>query len=204
MEPNTSTGQIGNRGSSKTNLVLKVLIQAVVLLPILATLFFIPVGHFDWVMGWVLLGVYLVSLFVSSLLVILRDPSLARERSGVPESAEVRDKRLINLYNVLIYLVMLPLAGFDERFKWSSRVHLAVVSGGPYQYVRHPGYVGMIAMFLGAPLALGSLRAVIPAVCAAAVVVVRTVLEERALIERLDGYPDYAQQVRRRFLPGIW
>jgi protein-S-isoprenylcysteine O-methyltransferase Ste14 len=31
-----------------------------------------------------------------------------------------------------------------------------VVSGGPYQFVRHPGYVGSILTDLGAPILLGS------------------------------------------------
>jgi protein-S-isoprenylcysteine O-methyltransferase Ste14 len=239
----TPTDQVGNMRSGRRNLVLKVLIQAVVLLPVLSALLFIPAGHLDWIMGWVSVGVYLASLLISSLLLIMRDPSLAGERREVPESAEAWDKRLINLYNVLIYLVMLPLAGLDERFKWSPRVDLSVqllglaivvagcglfvwammsnrffsavvriqeerghtvVSDGPYRYVRHPGYVGMMSMFLGAPLMLGSLWAGIPAVCAAAVVLVRTVLEDRALMERLEGYQDYARQVRYRLLPRIW
>lgn len=243
MTTNTPSERIGFRGSGKIHLFVKALIQVVVLIPLLAALLFIPAGRLDWVMGWVLIGVYLASLFFSSLLVIVLDPGLARERSEIPQSAEVWDKRLINLYNVLIYLVMLPLAGLDERLMWSPRFHLSIqlvglvvivlgcglfiwammsnhffsavariqsdrghvtVSGGPYQYVRHPGYVGMILMFLGAPLCLGSLLAVIPASIAVVVVVVRTILEDRTLIERLDGYQDYAQRVRYRILPGIW
>jgi protein-S-isoprenylcysteine O-methyltransferase Ste14 len=243
MDRNTSTQPAGNRGPGNTNLVLRVLLQAVVLLPILAALLFIPAGHVDWVMGWVLLGVYMASLVISTLLVVWRDPSLARERSAVPKGAEAWDKRLINLYNVLTYLVMLPLAGFDEHFRWSPRmppwVQLAglvavvlgeglfvwamlsnryfsavvriqeerghkAISGGPYRYVRHPGYMGMMAIFLGAPWMLGSWWAVIPAICAAGVVVVRTRLEDRELMEQLDGYQDYARQVRHRLLPGVW
>jgi protein-S-isoprenylcysteine O-methyltransferase Ste14 len=32
----------------------------------------------------------------------------------------------------------------------------------------------------------------------------RTVLEDRTLYEQLDGYKAYAQRVRYRILPGIW
>jgi protein-S-isoprenylcysteine O-methyltransferase Ste14 len=80
----------------------------------------------------------------------------------------------------------------------------AVVSDGPYRYVRHPGYAGTTAFELATPLMLGSLWALIPGVLAAVLTIVRTALEDRTLQEELDGYRDYAQQVRYRLLPGIW
>jgi hypothetical protein len=65
METDTSIEETGSRGPGKASLILKVLIQVIVLLPILAALLFIPAGHIDWVMGWVLLGLYLASLIVT-------------------------------------------------------------------------------------------------------------------------------------------
>ena len=80
----------------------------------------------------------------------------------------------------------------------------AVATGGPYRYVRHPGYVGMMLSLLGTPLLLGSLWALVPAGLATCLYVVRTALEDRTLQEELEGYKDYAGQVRRRLLPGVW
>jgi len=34
--------------------------------------------------------------------------------------------------------------------------------------------------------------------------VVRTALEDRTLLEELDGYREYAERVRYRLIPGIW
>jgi protein-S-isoprenylcysteine O-methyltransferase Ste14 len=79
-----------------------------------------------------------------------------------------------------------------------------VITTGPYQYVRHPMYVGGILMAFSTPLALGSLIAFIPAVLMTAVVVVRTYLEDRTLYEELEGYKDYTKVVKFRLLPGIW
>lgn len=79
-----------------------------------------------------------------------------------------------------------------------------VASGGPYRYVRHPGYVGMIVSLLATALAFGSLWALIPAGLAAVLLVVRTALEDRTLLGELDGYKEYAARVRYRLLPGIW
>jgi len=79
-----------------------------------------------------------------------------------------------------------------------------VASGGPYRYVRHPGYVGAIAFDLATPLILGSLWALIPAALTTLLSVVRTVLEDKALLHELDAYQEYAERTRYRLLPGVW
>lgn len=80
----------------------------------------------------------------------------------------------------------------------------AVVSGGPYRWVRHPGYVGTIAFELSSPVLLGSWWALIAGALAALLFVIRTALEDQALLDELGGYPEYAGRVRFRLLPGVW
>ena len=80
----------------------------------------------------------------------------------------------------------------------------AVVSDGPYGWVRHPGYAGWSLALITTPLVLGSFWALVPGILAATLLVVRTVLEDRFLREELDGYAEYAQRVRYRFVSGIW
>jgi len=80
----------------------------------------------------------------------------------------------------------------------------AVCSSGPYRYVRHPGYVGMILYYGVSPIFLGSLWALIPAAMTGMLFVVRTRLEDRTLREKLPGYAEYAARVRFRLLPGVW
>jgi len=97
----------------------------------------------------------------------------------------------------------------NKFFSGTVRIQMdrdhTVVTSGPYQYVRHPGYVGYItSFFLATPLALGSLWALIPGGLGALLLVTRTALEDRTLLEELDGYKEYAQHVRYRLLPGIW
>ena len=79
-----------------------------------------------------------------------------------------------------------------------------VATGGPYRYVRHPGYVGIIAFDLATPLILGSPWALFPAGLTTCIIILRTVLEDRTLQDELDGYKDYVQSVRYRLLPGVW
>lgn len=79
-----------------------------------------------------------------------------------------------------------------------------VVTDGPYRFVRHPSYATGIVASLMIPILLGSLWALIPTSLVAVVTVIRTALEDRTLLEELDGYREYAARVHYRLLPGIW
>ena len=79
-----------------------------------------------------------------------------------------------------------------------------VITSGPYGIVRHPGYTAAIAMFVGIPLALGSWVALLPAVLAVALLILRTYWEDRLLQTELPGYSDYARERRYRLFSGIW
>jgi protein-S-isoprenylcysteine O-methyltransferase Ste14 len=75
---------------------------------------------------------------------------------------------------------------------------------GPYQYVRHPGYLGFIASNLATGLVLGSFWALIPGAITAGLLIVRTALEDSTLHRELDGHKEYAEKVKYRLIPGIW
>jgi protein-S-isoprenylcysteine O-methyltransferase Ste14 len=79
-----------------------------------------------------------------------------------------------------------------------------VVTTGPYQYVRHPGYGGAILQHLATPVVLNSLWAFVPAGIVVCMTIVRTAFEDRTLQEELEGYKSYAKQVRYRLLPNLW
>jgi protein-S-isoprenylcysteine O-methyltransferase Ste14 len=80
-----------------------------------------------------------------------------------------------------------------------------VVSSGPYGFVRHPAYLGLLILLLGFGLTLGDLAA------ALAIVVLPTMgllwrirVEEVALRAGLgDSYLEYCKG-RARLIPGIW
>ncbi|KRR14141.1 isoprenylcysteine carboxyl methyltransferase [Bradyrhizobium jicamae] len=79
-----------------------------------------------------------------------------------------------------------------------------VVSSGPYAFVRHPMYSGIMLFFVGVPLLLGSWWGVAIAPVFAVLFAIRARIEERALVEGLPGYADYAARVRYRLVPGLW
>jgi protein-S-isoprenylcysteine O-methyltransferase Ste14 len=95
-------------------------------------------------------------------------------------------------------------AFFAEGVRIQTERGHTVATGGPYRYVRHPGYSGAILAMVASPLLLGSLWALIPAIMSAALYVVRTSLEDKLLKAELPGYEEYAHRTRYRLMPGVW
>src|SRR4029078_8675303 len=88
--------------------------------------------------------------------------------------------------------------------KVQAERHHRVVSSGPYAVVRHPMYSGIMLFFVGVPLLLGSWWGVAIAPLFAVLFGIRARIEERALVEGLPGYADYAERGRYRLVPGLW
>ncbi len=112
----------------------------------------------------------------------------------------------------VVYALCLALGGWamitNAYFSTAVRIQTdrghQVCTGGPYRYVRHPGYLGFGMQSPAIAILLGSLWALIPAMLAVSLMITRTVLEDRMLMAELPGYPEYAQEVRFRLVPGVW
>jgi protein-S-isoprenylcysteine O-methyltransferase Ste14 len=79
-----------------------------------------------------------------------------------------------------------------------------VISTGPYAFVRHPMYFGAAIYFIGAALLLGSWWGVIFAFVLIGILCIRIPIEEKVLRAGLEGYDEYAAQVRYRLIPHVW
>ena len=79
-----------------------------------------------------------------------------------------------------------------------------LIRGGPYAYIRHPGYVGLLLCLSSEAIVFGSLWSLLPILPFALTVIRRTLLEDRFLRDNLSGYADYALAVRYRMAPFVW
>jgi protein-S-isoprenylcysteine O-methyltransferase Ste14 len=95
-------------------------------------------------------------------------------------------------------------AFFSQVVRLQAERGQRVVDSGPYAWVRHPAYAGLLLVDLGLPLLLNSLPALGVGLLEAALLIVRTRLEDDLLRADLDGYAEYARRVHARLLPGIW
>jgi protein-S-isoprenylcysteine O-methyltransferase Ste14 len=80
-----------------------------------------------------------------------------------------------------------------------------VVDRGPYRWVRHPSYTGLLLTLVGLGFALGNWLSMIALAALPTVgLVIRIRVEERALLSVLgEPYREYAA-LHRRLIPGIW
>jgi protein-S-isoprenylcysteine O-methyltransferase Ste14 len=79
-----------------------------------------------------------------------------------------------------------------------------VVTTGPYAFVRHPMYLGVLLLYVFSPLALGSYWSMIPALFLMGLLIARITNEERVLLKELNEYREYTEKVKWRLIPGIW
>ena len=79
-----------------------------------------------------------------------------------------------------------------------------LVTDGPYRYVRHPGYTGVIGLIAGSGLALDSWLSELVFTPALGMLLYRTLREDAQLSQELPGYRNYAARVPWRWVPGVW
>ena len=99
-------------------------------------------------------------------------------------------------------LVKNPHAESSVRIQ-NDRGH-TVVASGPYRFVRHPMYVGLIQLHQSMGLILGSPWTMALAALITILFLWRTALEDRTLRQELPGYEEYTTVTRYRLMPGIW
>lgn len=99
---------------------------------------------------------------------------------------------------------MLHNPHFESRGRIQTDRDHAVMTTGPYRWVRHPGYLGSILGLLSFPLILGSGLAFTGALLCSVGTVIRTYLEDKTLHGELPGYANDAQTIRHRLIPLVW
>ncbi|MCJ7621773.1 MAG: isoprenylcysteine carboxylmethyltransferase family protein [Anaerolineae bacterium] len=93
---------------------------------------------------------------------------------GLPLGAEIAGL----VAAVAGYGLVVWATGSNAYFSQTVRIQTerghTVATGGPYQFVRHPSYIGMICVELGTSVMLGSWLALIPSGVSAVLIILRT------------------------------
>jgi protein-S-isoprenylcysteine O-methyltransferase Ste14 len=124
--------------------------------------------------------------------------------SGFPVAAQIAALAVCVLGYALFVWATASNPFFSQIVRIQAERGHAVATGGPYRYVRHPGYIGAILSELSMGILLDSWWALAAGGLCAILLILRTALEDRTLQAELPGYVDYARRVRDRLLPGIW
>ncbi len=124
--------------------------------------------------------------------------------TGLPLWAEIAGLAAAMIGYALVVWATGSNAYFSQIVRIQTERGHTVAMGGPYRFVRHPAYIGMICVKLGTSAMLGSWLALVPGGVSAALLILRTVLEDRTLLAELTGYKAFAEQTRYRLIPGVW
>lgn len=79
-----------------------------------------------------------------------------------------------------------------------------VCTTGPYRIVRHPAYSGLILNCIGLSLIFPYVSVWIWMTATAVIIIIRTMLEDNMLKDKLFGYFEYTKQTKYRLIPFIW
>jgi protein-S-isoprenylcysteine O-methyltransferase Ste14 len=99
------------------------------------------------------------------------------------------------------------IAALGSAFRTTVEVDpgQAVVSKGPYEWVRHPSYTGLLLIVSGFGLARGNWLALATCVVVPLAALLRRIQVEEAELNRVLGDPYRAYQRRtKRLIPGLW
>ena len=147
---------------------------------------------------WIMTVVFIFYLFVPGL------DAIRYRWSSIPLFLKVLGFIGILTTLLLISWVMRENAYLSRVVEIQRERGHRVITTGPYRYIRHPMYMAVIAQLVCIPLALGSLLTLLPAALLIALIVIRTVLEDKTLTSELEGYKAYSEKVKYRLVPGIW
>src|SRR5262249_61858300 len=108
----------------------------------------------------------------------------------------------------VLRLLIAAWAGWVLGRNWSSNVVFKerheLIEGGPYHFVRHPIYSGVLLMLFGTMLVWGRLVGVVAFIVVIAGLSVKATLEERLLIRHFpESYARYRQRVRAAVIPFV-
>jgi protein-S-isoprenylcysteine O-methyltransferase Ste14 len=144
-----------------------------------------------------------LGMLLSVLAYLINPGWLGWSQLGLPRALRVVGLPL-GLLATTWLLWMLRTLGRNLTDTVNVRAGAALVTGGPYRWVRHPMYVGVALLVLSTSLITASALVAVLGVVTVAMQVLRTPIEEAKLVERFgDSYREYARRTGR-FLPRTW
>jgi protein-S-isoprenylcysteine O-methyltransferase Ste14 len=154
--------------------------------------------------GWDKLLFPLISVFPAALLVFAALDAVRFRWSPLPLWLQVVGAMLLLFSFFLFFLTFRENSYLSPVVRLQKERGQTVISTGPYHYVRHPMYAGIVAFAVGTPLMLGSGYGVLLALILVVLTVRRAILEERTLRRELPGYEAYMAEVKYRLIPHVW
>lgn len=104
---------------------------------------------------------------------------------------------------IFIFAIGMLITGWSMRENpYFSKIQTAedhpIITSGPYQIIRHPGYLGMMTYLSVIPIILESLYAMLPTLLVILLFIIRTYMEDHYLLMYSPAYQKYAAEVKHK------
>lgn len=79
-------------------------------------LIFLPTGTFNYINGWIFMGVLFIPMFIAGIVMMVKNPKLLASRLDAKEKQ--KEQNIVVKLSGLMFIVGFIIAGLDFRFKW--------------------------------------------------------------------------------------
>lgn len=97
-------------------LFLEAIIKFILGVVLVGLLVFLPAGTFNYLGGWILMGILFIPMFVAGIIMLVKNPKLLASRLNAKEKEKKQD--LVVKLSGLMFIAGFVVAGLDYRFKW--------------------------------------------------------------------------------------
>lgn len=150
-----------------------------------------------------LLGIFFI-VNVATFLVAGMDSGHFLWSGSIPLYATIGGATLMVIGQIIFALAKRENTFFSSTVQVQAERGHRVCETGLYRLVRHPGYLGMLLSVAAFPLVMASYWAFVPTLVSITILVIRTVLEDRFIMDALTGYNEYAARTKFKLIPGIF
>ena len=97
-------------------LFLQAIIKFLLGVVLVGLLIFLPAGTFNYLGGWILMGILFIPMFIAGIIMLVKNPKLLASRLNAKEKEKKQD--LVVKLSGLMFIAGFIVAGLDYRYKW--------------------------------------------------------------------------------------
>ena len=119
-----------------------VYVRITLFFPVLAALFFLPAGRWNYWEAWIYIATLFIPMLFTLNYLLKNDPGLLERRMRMRETQSAQ-KKVVSL-SLIYFLLAFLLPGFDKRFGWSNVPFYIALTADLFVLA---GYLGVIQVF---------------------------------------------------------
>lgn len=114
--------------------IVKRIVQVALMILLQAAMLLLSSGHLTWVWAWIFIGLNLIVILISAPFMFSRNPETIAER-GQEGDMKGWDKIVGGLWGLIYFILLLLVAGLDERFGWTGSIPLWIHIAGCFAFL---------------------------------------------------------------------